>query len=463
MNLSKSKIFLYCNLFFILGVCVASFMHEKLLNLEFLYFFLILLGFLFVIIFRKKILSKKYLVSILFFSFCMLGIWRYTLSKIESGIVEYENQKIEFIGTVCVESQNNKEKQKVVLDKLVFKYPLAGKILVNADLYPKYEYGDILRVVCRLQLPKKVNGFAYDRYLALDNIYAYCYYPKIEKIGEKKNILMTVNYSIKNKVRDVIEKSLGEPEAGLTEAIILGDKHEITGELKEKFSKIGLSHIIAISGMHISILIVLMSFILLNLGFDRRVIFYILIFFLFAYILLIGNPTSALRAGLMGFFVLYAIHIGRLNKIFNALVCSAVILLLINPRLLRDDVGFQLSFLSVLGILLYSNCWGQKFSKQKYFPKYKVINQFINFVFNVLVISIVVQIFIGPIILYNFGSISLLSPISNLLVLWILPILLSVIICAIILSLLFPFLNIIIFLPVSICWQYILLIVNFMN
>ena len=127
---------------------------------------------------------------------------------------------------------------------------------------------------------------------------------------------------------------------------------------------------------------------------------------LISYIILIGVPASAIRAGIMGFLVMFCFYIGRLNNLTRSLVFTAVILLLINPKLLRDDIGFQLSFLAVFGIAYLFpklNKWSDKIG----ITKCKKIK-------NIFFITISAQIFIFPILMINFSQVSLISPISNL-------------------------------------------------
>jgi len=200
--------------------------------------------------------------------------------------------------------------------------------------------------------------------------------------------------------------------------------------------------------MHISILAALVMAMLLGLGLARRYAFYLASLFLIAYIVLIGVPASAMRAGLMGFLVLWALNLGRLSKLTNSLVLAASILLLFNPRLLRDDVGFQLSFLAVLGIVHVYPLLDQWFDKIKN-PKFKGIR-------DIFIITIAAQAFTLPIIAYNFSQVSLIAPLSNLLVLWTLPLLMIAVLVAIILSFLYPPLAVVFFLPAWLLLTYII-------
>ncbi len=240
--------------------------------------------------------------------------------------------------------------------------------MVSTNIYPKYEYGDKLKINCELITPEKFNGFSYDRYLARYNIYSVCYYPSLSRETgqglDSKDLIYKKIFSFKHLLQDKINSSLNEPEASLASAIFLGYKKNLPADLQDGFSKVGISHIVAISGMHIGIISVILMSVLIGFGFKRKYAFYIATFLLILYIVIIGFPASAMRAGLMGFLVLWALNLGRLNKITNSLFLTAAILLFINPKLLRDDIGFQLSFLAVLGIIYFYPSYSVIFLKK---------------------------------------------------------------------------------------------------
>jgi len=402
----------------------------------------------------------------------------------------YNGQTVTVVGVVSNEPDIRQKNQKLEID--VKTSPLApllirrgekfhgneiwgevldvsGKILVTMNLYPTYNYGDELEITCELQAPEKFQGFAYDRYLARYDVYSVCYYPALTPgpsptpvatgAGEGSygngNWLYKNIFKVKNKLRGIIDYGLSEPEASLARAIILGDKKGISDDLREKFSQAGISHIVAISGMHISILAVLVMSLLLSIGLPRKKAFWLAGLFLIFYIMLIGLPASAMRAGLMGFLVLWAMNLGRLNQLTNSLVLAAVVLLLINPKLLRDDIGFQLSFLAVLGIAYCYPILNAWFDKIK-IPKMKGARDIFN-------VTIAAQVFTLPIIALNFSQVSIVSPISNLLVLWTLPVLMIASLVALVLSLIFIDFSFVFFLPAWLLLKYIIIVVEWLT
>src|SRR3990167_4385212 len=183
-----------------------------------------------------------------------------------------------------------------------------------------------------------------------------------------------------------------------------------------------------------------MSF-LLALGLWRGQAFYISVIFIWLYIILTGFPASGIRAGIMGSLFLLAEKIGRQKIATRAIVMAAALMVAFNPLLLPYDVGFQLSFLASMGIIFLNPFFNSLF---KIFKNNKAEN-----LLNIVSTTFSAQVFTLPIMIYNFGNISLVSPITNLLVLPIVPELMIFGFLSSILGVVSQFLGWIIFVP---CW-----------
>jgi competence protein ComEC len=157
----------------------------------------------------------------------------------------------------------------------------------------------------------------------------------------------------------------------------------------------------------------------------------------------------------MSFIALLAMRLGRLNRLINAICFAGALMVLINPRLLRDDVGFQLSFLAVFGIIYFYPIFSQ--------PLEKVKNKFLNVLLEILFLTLAAQVFTLPIIAYNFKQVSLIAPLSNLLVLWAISPVMLLIFVALILGLLFPSLAFIWFMPANLLLKYMIFIVDYLS
>jgi len=493
-TLAKSKIFLIGCLVFIFGLGLASFLSVNFLQPEIWWFvaavFFLILTLLFWPSERVGLKSPAFyflLAGILFFS-----IWRYAVglpADTPDKVWHYNGQIVTARGFIANEPDIRETSQKLEIsvseicadspekDKPCPYLKVSGRVLVTAALYPEYKYGDELAFTCELKQPEEFNGFAYDRYLARYDIYSVCYYPKILTSpnpllskegdysvlplskGESKrglsggNIFYRKIFALKNVLTGLIDAGLSEPESSLARPIVFGGQQGLAQNIRDDFQKVGLTHIMAVSGFNISIIAAVVMATLLGLGLPRRYAFYLASLFLAGYIILVGAPASATRAGLMGFLVLWALKLGRLNKITNSLILAAAVLLLINPRLLRDDVGFQLSFLAIAGLVYAYPILEALWQKLK-LPKLKGVS-------DALLITLAAQVFTLPILAYNFSQISLIAPLSNIAVLWVLPILTILILIALPLSFLLPSLSFIFFLPSFILTKYILFMVRF--
>ncbi len=403
-----------------------------------------------------KNIDKKEGKIILFFAFFVLGFGRYYLSLDffdKNKIYYFNNQNIVFEGFVKTDPIFT-NKQKFVLNVKGGKgRKMQGKVLVFSKLYPAYSYGDYLRLQCNLKAPQNFNNFNYQRYLAKSHIYSICYYPKIEKIKNTKFSFLKKVYFFKNKIKKIIDYGLDKKSAGIAKAMILADKSDVDKEIRDNFSKMGISHIIAISGLHIGILFGLLMFVLVWIGFWRRQAFIISSLLVLLYILFIGAPPSAVRAFLMFFIMFFAYAFGRLSSSLKSLLFVAMILLLYNPKLLRDDLGFQLSFLAILGIILF-------YKKIDNFLKNLKIKNYFN-LRNVFAMSISAQILSVPISFWHFRYFSIFSPFFNLLIIPVLPVLLLALFGAIFLSLFLPFFAVFFFYPAHLILDYIIFLSNF--
>jgi competence protein ComEC len=449
MLLSPAKILRFSSLGFIAGIAFLSWLDTDRLAIYNIQLFGLAAVFFVLLVAwpQKKRVSGVVILLILFF---ILGIWRMNIEKEnERGqIKNYNGRQVEFIGRVSTEPDKREKNTKLEIKSREIKIngqtiKVFGKVLVTTSLYPEYNYGEELKIKCDLREPEPFDGFAYDRYLARYGIYSVCYYPKIDiRANNRGNMAYAFIYRAKENIRAIINRGLNEPNASLTNAIILGDKKGLPEDLQTAFSRTGLSHIIAISGMNISLLSLMIMSALLALGLWRQHAFYFAALALVIYIILVGAPASAVRAGIMGFLVLWATHIGRLSRLDHTLLVAAAAMLVINPRLLYDDIGFQLSFLAMYGLAFISPVFSSYYEK--------VRNKFGKNLLDMLNMTVAAQVFTWPIIIYHFGVVSLIAPAANLLVLWILPLQMIGAFAAIALSLAVPAFAVIAFSPVFI-------------
>lgn len=333
----------------------------------------------------------------------IVGVFVLTWSKPKQKL-EAPERPVSLIGTVSEEPDVKEKSQKLKVQSSEL------KILVTTSRYPEYKYGDKLKVSGKLKLPSEdMNGFNYKDYLQKEGIYYVMDFPKIELIGSGfGNPVRKFLFSFKNKFKEATENLIPFPQIGFLEALIFGDESNISKEWKDKLNLTGTRHIAAVSGMNITIISGIILNALLFLGFWRQQAFYLSLILITLYILMIGAPASAIRAGVMAGVFLTAQHLGRMSAGSRALVFAAAFMLFLNPWLLRLDVGFQLSFLATLGLIYlqpHLNNW------LRWIPDYRFFA-----LKTTICVTLAAQIFTAPILIFNFGYISLISPLANILI-----------------------------------------------
>jgi len=465
LKFSKSKLFLFFCLVFIASIFFGSFCPENLIKHDLIWFGATIISlvvftsfYLFFSGYKFFNLTKLFLFSLTVFLF---ALWRYSIAipLVTPELIQFYNgEKVDIIGTIAEDPDVRQNQVKYLfeasyLNKL--NQPVSGQILITNGLYPEYKFGDQLLVSCGLEAPKPVKDFAYDRYLARIDIYSICYQPKIKILRlatTSENGYYAGILNFKDKLRGIMNLGLTEPEASLARGMILGDQRGLPDDIKQQFAKTGLSHIIAISGMNFTFIVVMLTSLLLAIGFRRQQVFYLVSFVIFFYVILIGLPASAVRAVIMSFLFLLALYLGRLSKLTNLLIFAAVIMTLLNPKLLRDDVGFQLSFFALLGIIYVYPIFNY-YSAKLNFLKSKGVSEVIN-------LTLAAQVFTLPIMASSFQAISLIAPISNLFVLWTLPVVTVLLVVALLLGWLLPVFSLAIFWPTQILLNYIIFAVR---
>ena len=402
--MSISKIFFYLCLSFISGIFLNSIIPiSQLLMLGFL-----ILGIILISILWKH---KKIIVIGFCLIFLVLGIWRHQMIelKIENSKLKKYNdleQNVIFTGVVVKEPDIRDKSIKLTIEPEELNGQ--GKILVTVKRYPEYKYGDELKIIGELKTPLFFEDFNYKDYLKKEGIYSVMDWPEIEVIEENQgNFIFAKISSFKNKLRKSIYQNISPPQSSILGAMILGDKSGMSNDLKEKLNIAGVRHITAVSGMHVVILSSILMSLLLALGFWRGQAFYFSIILVSLFIIMTGLQPSGIRAGIMGGLFLLGQKIGRKSVGSRVIVIAAALMLAINPLLLLDDVGFQLSFLAAMGIIYLV-------------PIFKNWLRFIPKKFNnlkeIIAMTFAAQVFTLPILIYNFGRISLIAPLTNILI-----------------------------------------------
>jgi competence protein ComEC len=295
--------------------------------------------------------------------------------------------------------------------------PVEGLVLVRAPRYPQRFYGDRLAVAGKLETPPIFDNFSYKDYLARFGIHSMIRRPQIELIESNQgNPVWTALFGFKVRASQTINRILSEPYASLLNGILLGIETGIPRALYEDFNLTGTSHIIVISGSNIA----LIAGIFLLLGqrvFGKRFAPPLAMVGIIIYTFLVGADAAVSRAAFMGGLWVLSIWVGRPGMALNALFFSAIALTLLNPLILWD-VGFQLSFMATLGlIVLVPPLERIIFGLLQRWLRTDQVGLVMALLSELLIVTLAAQIITGPLIVYHFGRLSLVSLLSNLLIL----------------------------------------------
>lgn len=460
LHISK-KFFLF-GICFLIGIFFGSILNFKWDNVFNFVFLFCVVVFIFICSNNKK--SFLVLTSFLIIIIGVLYVKIFQPRIDNLSIQSVLNKNIEFIGKIKYEPDNKIENQNLIVEvqkinDIQVKQNQFGKILIKTDRFPKYEYGDLLLIECILKEPKSFNDFDYKLYLARQGIFLVCDFPKKinlivgELKNEHKNSLIWFLFFIKQKVSLKIHSLLHEPEASFLAGILIGERRGFEKELLDYFNKSGITHIIAVSGYNIAILVSSIQSICFFWLIKKRNIFVIIFFVLSFFVFFSGFGASVVRASIMGVLVLISKNVNRFANIKNIILGSALIMVLFNPNVLVFDIGFQLSFLSTIG-LIYGTHYIENF--------FWWCNNTFG-VKNSLVSTLASTIFTLPIIIFYFKQFATHSILVNVLVLPVIPFAMFFGFIALFVSFFNLFLGQVLAYPVFIILSYVIKIAQFFS
>ena len=295
---------------------------------------------------------------------------------------------------------------------------VTGKILLyfsKEDLMRLPKYGDKILISGGLQLIKNAGnpgGFNYSRYMAFQQTF-YQVFLKQSKFVllnlHNENALYSFIYNARRKVINILQEFVkgNKKVTGIAEALLIGYKEDLDKDVVQAYSNTGVVHIIAISGMHLGLIYAVLVWIFLRLPLIKkstaiRVVTILTCLWLFS--LITGGSASVLRSAVMFTCILIGKEFFKQSSIYNSLAASAFLLLCYDPFLLWD-VGFQLSYCAVVGIV-----WLQKPIQNLFYSKHKPL----QYLWQMCSITIAAQVLTLPICIYYFHQIPTLFLITNL-------------------------------------------------
>jgi len=288
---------------------------------------------------------------------------------------------------------------------------------LNATGEPRWHYGDRVRIIGNLETPPEFESFSYRDYLARLGVYSQVRQAEVEFLAaEQGHWLYQPIFNFKAHALNTIEQLFPEPHAALLQGILLGVESRIPQTIKDQFSTTGTSHIVAISGFNIAILVGLFMTLFSRVAGPNRGALLTILVIVF-YTVLVGASASVVRAAIMGSLGVIGQRLGRSGAGLNLLALAAFGMTLVNPLTLWD-VGFQLSAAATLGLILYGDAL--KVAVQNWLEKRLSAERaarLASFASDLFLLTLAAQITTLPILAYTFRQVSIISLVANVLIL----------------------------------------------
>ncbi len=343
----------------------------------------------------------------------------------QSTAKEYNDQeKISLQGWVSEDAGRSENSRRLILEaeKIIQnkrEIPVRGKVLLVLPGYSPLVLGDRVLLSGKLKTPEDnesensaISRFSYKNYLAKDAIYSLMVYPTAQKVGwnNRRPIFFWLQ-ELKNSFEDKLAVILPEPQLSFLNGLLFGEKGGLSAELKNEFARTGTSHLVALSGFNITIIAQALGAMFLFFRLGRNRAFWLTLVIIAGFVVMTGAAASVVRAAIMGVVLLVAQKNNRLYDARNGVVLAGALMLWFSPRQLIFDVGFQLSFAAALGLVYLTSIWQKIFSRV---PEWLGLKE-------ILISTLAAQVAVLPLLLFYFGSLSLVSPLVNILVLVAIP------------------------------------------
>ncbi len=287
-----------------------------------------------------------------------------------------------------------------------------GLILVRiSSCSLKFKYGDKVQVFGKLSQPYwsgNIGTFNYRKYLERRHIYGVMRIKDAKNIKiiarDRGNFIIGKALALKNAIKAINNQSLPDPQAAMLNGILLGMREDIPQQIFDMFKKSGIAHILAVSGLHVGLILLMFWGFLKLCRIPRKVAAFILILLIILYCMVTGMRDPIFRTTIMALAVLAGIIIDRESNLYINISLACLMLLLINPYSLFD-AGFQLSFIATFGIICLAPILIERIKLKP------------HFLLVAFAVSLSAQISVIPIVAYHFNYLSLWSIFTNIIML----------------------------------------------
>lgn len=426
-NIGKSQIFFWLLISFLVGVAIASFLATNTAAVAAVF----VLGASILIFGSFRGATSRSAVT----GWCLVVVaggifWFLWHGQGSRAALPVGRRTVE--GVVVDEPRRSGRSQQ-----LVVRAETGAKVLVTLRPYPEYRYGDRLRFVGEINRAENFSpDFDYAAFLAKDDIFVVMPFPEVTSLEPGAgSTFLGVLLTAKRFFLERINAVLPEPHAALLGGILLGARESLPAELRDDLRRTGTIHIVAVSGYNVTLVADAFLRALAFLALPFAAAFWVAVGAIATFALLTGASASVVRASLMAGLVLVARREHRPYRMRNAIMLAAALMVAVNPKILRFDIGFQLSFLATLGII-YGAPMVDSFLERARLrcipplralgivrpsPDRPVRKPRRSFLRETVTTTISAQLFVLPLLIWHFGEASLVGPFANVLIIPVIP------------------------------------------
>ncbi len=409
---------IYITPLFIIGILLETYLHIPLLYKIICILVLLSGG---IICFRKKKTPPKVFGGIILL-YCLTIPISMMYTEIYSSFHKPNiqthsynvNTDIQIKGTIIKDPVSRRFYTNIVIspEQINGLQKPKGLILVRvSSCHLKFKYGDKVLVFGKLSRPYwdgNIGTFNYRKYLERHHIYGVMKIKDAENIKivarNKENFIIGKALTLKSMIKMINKRSLPDPQAAMLNGILLGMREDIPKQIFDMFRKSGIVHILAVSGLHVGLILLMFWGFLKLCRIPKKTAAFILILLVTLYCMVTGMRDPIFRTTIMALAVLVAIIIGREPNLYISMSLACLVLLLINPYSLFN-AGFQLSFIATLGIICLTPILIERIKLKP------------RFLFIAFAVSLSAQISVMPIVAYHFNYLSLWSVFTNIVIL----------------------------------------------
>lgn len=401
------------------GVIVGAGAGSALEPLSVVAFSLVVTLALSALLIRRRFHTTQILIAVIVLaSFCLGAARSYTFeASLPQSFARFEGERAIIHGVVAKSPDRRETTTRLfVAATAVNGEPLRDNLVVSAHPYTDVSYGDVVQVIGTLERPESFETdlgrtFDYEKYLRAHRATHVVSFAEVSVVAQGEgNVVLATLYAVKDALVLQSERILPDPEAPLLAGLLLGERQSLGEDLYESFQRAGVVHMVVLSGYNVSLVaqaLIKSTEALL----PRSASFVAAAGGIVAFALMTGATETTVRATVMALILLASSVLRRPSFALRALLVAAGLMVLANPYILLYDLSFQLSFLATAGIILFADPIAKYL---RFLPEHFGIRDIGG-------ATLAAQLAVLPLLIVSVGSVSIVSPLANVLVLGAVP------------------------------------------